>query len=119
MNSQEERELHVQVEQARERLQGLHDDLRVVEGEVESLAPQQRQHELLDQACASLEKLGELGAASLFWGERIAPERAAEQLRGVRGRVGAFQARLGANSPRHFVARVSGGGGRRGVRVSR
>jgi len=95
MKSQEEQELHVQVGQVRGRLQGLAAELRVVDDEVESLAPQRAHHELLDQACGSLEKLGELGVASLFWGERIEPARVAEQLRGVRSRVRAFQAQLG------------------------
>ena len=94
MKSQEEQELRVQVERVREKLQGLAEDLRVVDDEVESLAPQRTNHELLDQACGSLEKLTELGAASLFWGEWIEPERIAEQLHGVRGRVSEFQAQL-------------------------
>jgi outer membrane biosynthesis protein TonB len=94
MKSQEEQELRVQVEQARDRLQGLTDNLHVVDGEVASLAPQRVHHELLDQACGSLEKLGDLGAASLFWGEGIEPARVAEQLREVRGRVSAFQSEL-------------------------
>jgi outer membrane biosynthesis protein TonB len=95
MKSQEEQELSVQVEQLRERLQGLGADLRVVDDEVESLAPQRTHHELLDRACGSLEELKELGAASLFWGEWVEPERIEEQLRGVRDRVSEFQAQLG------------------------
>jgi hypothetical protein len=95
MKSQEEHELSVQVEQVRERLQGLTADLRVVDDEVESLAPQRTHHELLDQACGSLEELKELGVASLFWGEWVEPERIEEQLRGVRSRVSEFQAQLG------------------------
>jgi len=95
MKSQEEQELRAQVEQVRERLDGLTADLRVVDDEVESLAPQRTQHELLDRACGSLEELKELGAASLFWGEWVEPERIEEQLRGVRGRVDEFQSQLG------------------------
>jgi len=94
MKSQEDQKLSAELEQVRGRLQNLAADLRVVDDEVESLAPQRMQHELLDQACGSLEKLGELGVASLFWGERMEPERVAEQLRGVRSRVSAFQAQL-------------------------
>jgi hypothetical protein len=94
MNSQQEQELRAQVDQVRETLDGLTANLRVVDDEVESLAPRREQHELLDQACGSLEKLEELGAASLFWGERIAGGRVAEQLREVRGRIGEFQAQL-------------------------
>ena len=95
MKSQEEQELRVQVEQVRERLEGLSADLRAVDDEVESLAPQRTHHELLDQACGSLEELKELGAASLFWGEWVEPERIEEQLSGVRSRVSEFQTQLG------------------------
>jgi hypothetical protein len=95
MKSQEEKEIRAQAEQVRGRLQDLTADLRIVDDEFESLAPQRMHHELLDQACGSLEKLGELGAASLFWGEGMEPARTAEQLREVRGRVSAFQAQLG------------------------
>ncbi len=95
LKSQEEQELLTQVVQVRGRLEGLTADLRVVDDEVESLASQRMHHELLDQACGSLEKLSELGAASLFWGERIEPARVAEQLRGVRSRLSAFQAQFG------------------------
>ncbi len=94
MKSQEERELRAQVDEVRGRLQDLATDLRAVDDEVEKLAPQRAQHELLDNACGSLEKLGELGAASLFWGERMEPARVAEQLRDVRERIGAFGAQL-------------------------
>jgi len=96
MKSQEEQELRVQVEQVRGRLQGLETDLRVVDDEVEGLAPQQTHYELLGRACGSLERLGELGAASLFWGDQIEPARVDEQLREVRGRVSAFEAQIGA-----------------------
>jgi hypothetical protein len=95
MKSTQEQKLHAEVEQARGRLQSLTDDLRVVDDEVEGLAPQRARYELLDQACASLEKLDELGAASLFWGERIEPARVAEQLDDARSRVGEFQTQLG------------------------
>lgn len=92
--SQEERALRAQVEQVRSRLQELGDLLRVVDGEFESLAPQRMQHQLLDQACAALERLGELGTGSLFWGEHADPARIDAQLGEVRTRVVAFQAQL-------------------------
>jgi hypothetical protein len=95
MKSQEEQALHAQVEQVRGRLRELAADLHVVDDELESLAPQRMHHQLLDQACGSLEKLGELGVASLFWGERVDTGRVAEQLREVRARASTFQAQLG------------------------
>jgi len=94
MKSQEEQELRSQAEQVRERLGSLTDELRVVDGEIGSLAPQREHHELLDRACGSLEKLARLGVASLFWGDGVGPVQIAEQLHGVRSRVDAFQAQL-------------------------
>jgi len=93
MNPQEQR-LRARVEEVRGKLHGLAADLRVVDEEVESLAGQRLEHELLAQACVSLEKLGELGAASLFWGDRADRAGIEDRLRDVRGRVDAFQARL-------------------------
>jgi len=95
MTSQEERALSAQVEQVRGQLRGLAAELRVVDDELEGLAPQRTHHQLLDQACGSLEKLGELGVASLFWGAQLEPARAVEHLGHVRARVGAFQAQIG------------------------
>jgi chromosome segregation ATPase len=95
MKSRDEQELRAQVEQVRGRLRDLNADLRAVDDEVESLASQRTQHELLDQACGSLERLGALGAAPLFWGEKVDPARVDEQLHGARSRLGAFQARIG------------------------
>jgi prefoldin subunit 5/uncharacterized membrane protein YgcG len=95
LKSQEEQELLTQAGQVRGRLEDLNAELRVLDDEVESLAPQRMHHELLDQACGSLEKLRDLGAASLFWGEEVEPVQVAEQLREARGRVSAFQAQLG------------------------
>jgi prefoldin subunit 5 len=95
LNSQQEQELRAQVEQVRERLEHHAAELRVVDAEIETLAPQRTHHDLLEQACGSLEKLGELGVGSLFWGERIESARVAEQLRAVRSRITAFQAQLG------------------------
>jgi hypothetical protein len=95
MKSHEEQEICTQVEQSRGKLQELTDALHMVEDEVDSLGPQRVQHELLEQACASLQKLDQLGGAALFWGDRIAPAQAEEQLGGVRSRVSSFLEQVG------------------------
>jgi outer membrane biosynthesis protein TonB len=51
-------------------------------------------HQLLEQACGSLEKLEELGVAGLFWGEQLERDRVAERLDQARARLSAFQAQL-------------------------
>jgi outer membrane biosynthesis protein TonB len=95
MKSQEEQALHTRAEQVRGKLREFAAELRVVDDELVGLGPQRMHHELLDQACGSLEKLGELGAASLFWGERVEPAQTSAHLGEVRARVSSFQAALG------------------------
>jgi hypothetical protein len=95
MKSQEELAIHARAEQLRGKLQEFAGELRVVDDELVGLGPQRMHHELLDQACGSLEKLGELGAASLFWGESVEPAQTSAHLGEVRARVSSFQAALG------------------------
>ena len=78
MTSPDEQALRAQVDQARDTLRRLADELDTVDAEFDALAPQRTQHELLDQACGSLEKLAELGVASLFWGDRNDPAATAD-----------------------------------------
>ena len=92
--SQEETALLAQIERARGKLQEHAQELRAVDDELEALAPQRQQHQLLEQACSSLEKLGELGVASLIWGERVGAEEAAGQLRRAREQAAVFSAQL-------------------------
>jgi hypothetical protein len=95
-NDQEAREqaLHAQLVQAREKLDGLAQNLRAIDGELEGLSTERQQYDLLHAACSALEQLGELGAAHLFWGERVAAGEGNGLLRLVRGRVDVFQKRL-------------------------
>jgi outer membrane biosynthesis protein TonB/archaellum component FlaC len=94
--TQQEQELRAQAAEIRRKLQELATELREVDDDLEALAPRRAQHELLDAACTSLERLGELGAASLFWGDRVEPEQAAGILHRVRERASAFNAELAA-----------------------
>ncbi|MEX2149206.1 MAG: AgmX/PglI C-terminal domain-containing protein [Steroidobacteraceae bacterium] len=95
MKSQEEISIQARAGQVRGKLQEFAAELRVVDDELEGLAPQRMQHQLLDQAGRSLERLGELGAASLFWGGLVESTRTADHLGEVRARVNSFQATLG------------------------
>jgi hypothetical protein len=94
MTSQEEQELQARLEQVRGRMQALAGELQAVDAEVEALAPRRTQHQLLEQACGSLEQLSQLGAGALFWGETAEPARVALHLDQVRARMGSFQAQL-------------------------
>jgi hypothetical protein len=95
MTSQDQEALRAQLEQARERLDGLVRDLRAVDRELEGLSEESQQYRLLSQACGALEELNELGAARLFWDGRAQNGDGADHLRLVRGRVDVFEKRLG------------------------
>lgn len=80
--------------EARERLEDLLRDLRTIDTELESMATERQQHQLLQDACASLEKLGEIGGAGLFWGDEVAARTRDERIRRARSRVEIFQKRV-------------------------
>ena len=82
--------LLAQLEQARERLDGLVRDLRAVDRELEDVSRDRHQYRLLDQACGALEELSSMGAAELFWATAAVDGRD-EHVRRVRGRVDVFQ----------------------------
>jgi hypothetical protein len=91
---QNERVLREQLEQARERLQGLARDLHAIDAELDGLSSERPQYQLLEQVCGALEKLGELKASSLFWGEGARGDEEHEHLHRARGRLEEFQARV-------------------------
>ena len=92
--SQDQQVLLAQLEQARAKIDEFALDLRDVDSEMEGLAKERDQYRLLDDACVALENLREAGAASLFWGERLAGGEANAHLDAVRTRVCAFQGQL-------------------------
>ncbi|HUG98069.1 MAG TPA: AgmX/PglI C-terminal domain-containing protein [Gammaproteobacteria bacterium] len=87
--------LHAQLGQARERLAALDRDLRAVDAELAGLAAERARYQLVQDACESLARLDELGAAALFWGERSGSDRIDEHMRQVRTRLAVFQQSVG------------------------
>jgi outer membrane biosynthesis protein TonB len=92
--STEEQELRDRIDQARQTLVGLQQDLDAVDAELESLSTQRRQYQLLDQACGSLEELERLGAVALFWGQAAGADGAALHVRKVRRRIERFGSQI-------------------------
>lgn len=86
--------LQAQVDEALEKLGGLEQNLHAIAGELDELATQREQHELLEQTCAALEKLAELDAQHLFWGEDHEPARAAHHIAQARERLASFRGRI-------------------------
>jgi hypothetical protein len=70
-NSAELDELNKQLALEQQKLDGLVGERHAVDAELESRAGQREQYELLDTICGSLDRLEELDAAELFWGDRL------------------------------------------------
>jgi hypothetical protein len=92
--SQQREPLQAQVEEAVQKLGGLERNLHAIAGELDALALQREQHMLLEQTCSSLERLAELGAHELFWGDEVDTRRVAGQLDRARQRIAGFSERI-------------------------
>jgi hypothetical protein len=69
-------------------------DLRAIDGELEGLAPERKQHRLLHEVCGALEELSQIGGAELFWGDRSAAGSSEDLLFRARSRVDFFEKRV-------------------------
>ena len=90
----EQQALAAELAQSRQVLAALDGDLRAIDGELESFATEREQHRLLLDLCSSLDKLGDIGGASLFWGEGADKQANAEHVHRVRVRVEQFNERM-------------------------
>lgn len=81
---------------AREKLNGLVGELRAIDVELEDLAPERKQHLLLQGLCSAFDQLNEAGAAALFWGDDHPHTDIDERLSAARAKVSAFDERIGA-----------------------
>jgi hypothetical protein len=111
MPQQEPEPLQAQVDQALDKLGGLERNLQSITSELDALALQREQHSLLEQTYASLQKLAELRAQYLFWGDEIDPARAADHLTRVRRRIAGFHERIAEIETRRqaVVDEIAGG----------
>jgi hypothetical protein len=92
---QDQHTLIAQLAQVRGKVDALVGDLRAVDGELDCLATERKQHRVLHDLCASLDELNALGAADLFWGDDVAVAAGETQVRRVRSRVELFEKRIG------------------------
>jgi outer membrane biosynthesis protein TonB len=91
---QDQHALIAQLAHIRGKVDVLVGDLRTVEGELDGLATERKQHRLLHDLCTSLDELNALGAADLFWGDSAAVVAGEAQVRRVRSRVELFEKRI-------------------------
>lgn len=83
-----------QISKVGETVAGLEVKLRELDGELDGLSGQRQQYDLLERVCDSLDKLEELGAAPLFWGEAQGAEVRASQLQRARAVVADFSGKV-------------------------
>ena len=88
--SKEQKDIHSRVEQTREEVAILEGKRKKLDAKLAGLAEQRQQYELLDQVCVSLEKLDQIGAAHLFWGEKKQPQDIIDHVVQVRAIATAF-----------------------------
>jgi hypothetical protein len=93
--TQERQSLVAQLDLVRERLAAHERDLRSVDAELEEIATERQQYQLVHEACGALEKLAEQGAASLFWNGGMPDGAGESHVRSARARVDDFQRRVG------------------------
>ncbi len=95
--SSEQKDLHLRMQQVRERVEQAREEIAKLEGKrkkldtkLAGLSEQRQQYELLDQVCVSLEKLDQMGAAHLFWGDKKQPKDVTDQAVHARAAATAF-----------------------------
>ncbi|MFL6651301.1 MAG: AgmX/PglI C-terminal domain-containing protein [Sulfurifustaceae bacterium] len=89
----EQQTLQARIAEARDKIAALEKKQRAVEHELEGLAGQQRQYQLLEQVCSSLDQLNEMDAGSLFWGDHL--QAGASYVKRARSAVVSFNEKIG------------------------
>jgi outer membrane biosynthesis protein TonB len=91
--SQELAPLNAQIDEIKQAVVTLEGDLRGVEAELETFVIERQRVDILQDACAALDRLQDLGAADLFWEGLADGEAAVVHGERLRGRIADFKAR--------------------------
>jgi outer membrane biosynthesis protein TonB len=104
--------LIAQLDEAGQRVGGLELELQAIDSELSAFAAQRERYRLLEDVCASLETLEQLGAAPTFWGEQFDQTAAEDHVRAVRGRIAEYaeQVRIAEDKRRSIVEGITQGG---------
>lgn len=94
----DEATLRRELREAREKLEALVADLRLIDRELETLEVEGARFKILESVCSGLEELESQGAGELFWGDLqanpVAPTDRGQHLRFVRSRIAEYDKRL-------------------------
>jgi len=91
--SQELEPLNAQIDEFKQSVEMLEDDLRGVEAELDAFAAERQHVEVLQDACAALDRLQDLGAADIFWDGLADGDAAVVHRERLCGRIADFKAR--------------------------
>ena len=87
--------LNAQIEQARGRLAELKGEIRAVEAELETFSADRMRFDALRDACNLLDRLDQLEAGQLFWGEVPEIKDPAGHMERLRSRIARFDEKIG------------------------
>ncbi len=88
--------LRDQLAEAKKNVAGLEAKLRSLDSLLASISSQRQQYDLLGEICVSLQKLGEMGAADLFWATQPGVGNPEQKLQRVRHGLDEFQQKIAA-----------------------
>ncbi|MGD8639799.1 MAG: AgmX/PglI C-terminal domain-containing protein [Gammaproteobacteria bacterium] len=97
----DEQDIHLQLDRCyariaeyQEVIKRLEADLATVDGELDSIADERQQYEVLSGVCENLEKLNEIGGNDLFWSGLVNEGQVDDQLKRLRDQVDFFERRI-------------------------
>lgn len=94
--SPEQQDLNARIEKVRETITRLKKKVSAVDAELDAIATEREQYELLNEICQALDKLDGLGAGHLFWGKGAAVRDTAAHLSHVRTVASDFTEKVAA-----------------------
>jgi len=83
--------LNAQIEGTEQRLRSLEAELRIIDAELETHLAVKQRYEALREVCNALDRLDELDAGDLFWGELKDVAETEERLKSLRSRIASFE----------------------------
>ena len=89
-------ELQAQITEATEKIAGLETKLHALDELLASISGQRQKYQVLGELCVSLQKLNNLGAADLFWGEPQDSSSHEQKLIRMQAAVAEFQQKVTA-----------------------
>ena len=91
-----QQELQAQITEDTGKIAGLEIKLRALDELLASISGQRQKYQLLSELCVSLQKLNDLGAADLFWGESQDSSNPGQKLARMQVAVAEFQQKVTA-----------------------